>query len=412
MDLIVKNCELDETSKEYCILYYTLDNNTDILINIEMDPKEYYYLLTNNVFSRYFFGNSFVKFTLAYIESLNMTNVYNLHTTLKNIADIYFPKFKEWYNGTTNNCDSECFYMFFIHDMEDDIEDVMIDRYNNYLDFMYNNYFDKFLVIKNYVEYHSFEDTQKILNDFLLKKNMDISSETDSESEHENEPIANKFILFKRDVQKIIYNCENDPSDREIINNIYELDSYNNLVLIDTDQKWNYIKCVFSRDLELNLPLYSYATHKLIVEHFDSICELIFAFDLSIDDVKKLWNNYNLLSNDKIILLGEHYLSDKYDYDAIDNTMEIYCINENNEFINLNHLKEVAITILQNSELSPIDIYTFFNEKIEYIDNKYIFELFSSDIDNENPIYYEIYSKLTNEDAKQYLIEMLTKKLI
>lgn len=60
------------------------------------------------------------------------------------------------------------------------------------------------------------------------------------------------------------------------------------------------------------------------------------------------------------------------------------------------------------------EVYTYFNKKIEYLDNKYIFESFhrNTTIDNKKPVYYEIYSQLTDKDAKQYLIEMLTYGVI
>lgn len=93
----------------------------------------------------------------------------------------------------------------------------------------------------------------------------------------------------------------------------------------------------------MELPIFSYETHKLIIENFNSICEFI--FDLTIDDVNELQNNYDLLSNDKIILLGEHYLRGKYNNDMIDDIPEIYAINYNNEFVNLNYFKESAIMI-------------------------------------------------------------------
>lgn len=417
MDLI-KHCELDKNMRNYCITYYTLNNNVDILSNVFIDAKEYYELLSSNyLFSKHFFGNPFVKFTQTYIESLNITNVYQLYTHLKIVADTYYPDFEKFYNRL-GNCDSECFHMFLIHDFDGDLitdfnEDSTDNNFCIYLDFMYNNYFNEFLVIKKFIDDKSFPDAQNIFNDFLLKNNYPIDNNNEENSSineigYEQTDTDKQYNLLEHHIYKIVSNSEDELSDREIIDSICEVDIFKNIVFIDTDSKRNYIKCVFSKESTIEFPLYSYATHKLIIEHFIYQFDILLAINLTIDNVIELWNNYNSISNHKIILLGEHELNKKYNEDMIDDMTYIYAINDNNEFIDLNYLKESVVTILKNPDLSLVDVYIYFNKKIEYIDNKYIFELFSYTIeDNQNPIYYEIYSQLTNTDAKQYLIKML-----
>lgn len=106
----------------------------------------------------------------------------------------------------------------------------------------------------------------------------------------------------------------------------------------------------------------------------------------------------NLLNNLKSAIISNTY-----------DNLELYCaelmsliINENVENLKIHapKLKELYIG--------------YYNNKIEYIDNKYIFELFCPNTitDNQKPVYYEIYSQLTDKDAKQYLIEMLTYGVI
>lgn len=117
--------------------------------------------MANNLFSVWFFEDSFIKYTLKYIESLNTTNIYKLNTQLKEATELYYPSFIKWYDGQ-GSCDSECFTMFFLSDIPD--EDC--DKFNNYLEFMHNNYVNEFLVMKNYIISEPYSDAKEILCNF------------------------------------------------------------------------------------------------------------------------------------------------------------------------------------------------------------------------------------------------------
>lgn len=398
MDIIAKNANLSDESKQYFVYYYTQTNNIEMLVNIELPLSKYYYMMIkSSIFSNYFFNNPNIKFTLDYIESFKTKNVFELHSKLKVAAEQNLPDFLDWLkNCEPSKYDYIRFSKFFLFDdysnfFEDDFNDI-VKNSDNEEDSNIQKY--ELFIIKNYRK-----DAKKIRKNLNMVENMDENKIINSISNYVHYDVIEELRSDK------LSGC---VSDMERIKIAREKLKDKNIFYIERKEGCNYVTCIYPDGKTKDLYLYSVATHNLIFNYFTYYNNLLYSTKISESDINDDCTNMILLSKDSRF---EHPLVMFYDYNLIDETFSIKGLDEK-KFVSLDKYKDSILLQLKNPEISLEHIYNSVGRKVEFIDNIFLFCLLNYITDIQNPIYYEIYNGLTNNEVKLYLLNLFLFEII
>ena len=404
MDIIAKNVNLSEESKQYFVYYYTKTNNIEMLANIELSLSKYYYMMINSsIFSNYFFNNPNIKFTLDYIKSFKTKNIFELHSRLKVAAEQNLPDFINWLKKCEpSEYDYTRFSIFFLFDddsyfFEDDFNDILENRdEEENSDDEENTDIRKYelFIIKNYRK-----DAKKIRKNLNMVEDMYENKIISRISNHVPEVAIEELYTI---------NFTDCLSDMDRIKLAKEKLKDKNIFYIERKKGSEYVTCICPNGKTKDLYLYSVSTHNLIFNYFTYYNKLLYSNKISESDINDDDSKMILLSKD---VQFDHPLKMYYDYSLIDET---FCIKglDGKKFISLEKYKDSILLQVKNPEISLEHIYNSIGRKVEFIDNIFLFHLLNNIDDIQNPIYGEIYNGLTNDDVKLYLLELLLFEII
>lgn len=320
---------------------------------------------------------------------------------LKKIEEIK-REFEEWYNDIDNkNYNYDIFSKIYI------LSYVDKNKYYKYLDFLDNNYPNIFFeTIKKCCLF----DPEQVFR-YLLSRNLEYAGYVIQLAKNKDfidinvqdycDMMSAERIEYLLSMSTISH-C-NNIKKQSIEKNIY---LYDYKMYVDPDI--NQFIISFDENTNLKLSLFTYAAHKLYLElekksqYVHEEKYIIVKTNLTYEDIL---NMCDFNESVEMLCLGI-FDTEKIDKHLKNNLLFTYN-RDKSEFININHLRDIILMIVNNSDMTPDILYELLDRNVELIDNEYVFDFFNGgDLDPNKEIYYEIYTKLTNETAKNLLLDL------